>query len=188
MRSLDALQTNERVVIMTKKAPNHDSCFIYMTTLSFGIHEAGDRVRKSMLNSFFPLSSIIHRLSPRSAIARGALLIAVMFLGLALLSRMALLTQARSEVAWDTSLLGCFGIGLWFDLLAACYAVLPWFLLTLLFPVALWKSQAARWVVSALLLIYAVAFIFIGVSEWFFWDEFQVRFNFIAVDYLVFTQ
>jgi len=26
-----------------------------------------------------------------------------------------------------------------------------------------------------------------SVSEWFFWDEFQVRYNFIAVDYLVYT-
>lgn len=188
MRSLDELHTNESAVIMTPAVPKHDSFFIYMTALSFGIHQAGDRIREFMLYSFFPRSSIIHRLSPRSAIARGALLIAVMFLGLALLSRMALLIQGRQDVAWDASLLASFGIGLWFDLLAACYAVVPWFLLTLLLPVALWKSQAVRWVVSALLLIYAVAFIFIGVSEWFFWDEFQVRFNFIAVDYLVFTQ
>ncbi|WP_206631335.1 hypothetical protein, partial [Mesorhizobium sp. M7A.F.Ca.MR.362.00.0.0] len=27
-----------------------------------------------------------------------------------------------------------------------------------------------------------------GVSEYFFWDEFTTRFNFIAVDYLVYTQ
>ncbi|MBA4057498.1 MAG: sulfatase, partial [Marivirga sp.] len=29
--------------------------------------------------------------------------------------------------------------------------------------------------------------IFNGVAEWLFWDEFNVRFNFIAVDYLVYT-
>jgi hypothetical protein len=87
--------------------------------------------------------------------------------------------QARDRV--DLSLLGSFGLGLWYDLLAASYAVVPWFLLTLLLPPALWRSKAARWVVSFLLLLYAVVFLFIGVSEWFFWDEFQVRFNFIAV-------
>lgn len=29
--------------------------------------------------------------------------------------------------------------------------------------------------------------LFIAISEWFFWDEFSARFNFIAVDYLVYT-
>ncbi|WP_395743627.1 LTA synthase family protein [Prosthecobacter sp.] len=128
------------------------------------------------------------RLTPRSVLARGALVAAVMFLAVALLTRIALMTQGRHDIAWDASLLGSFGLGLWYDLLAACYAVVPWFLLTLLLPAALWRSRAARWVVSLLLLLYAVVFIFIGVAEWFFWDEFQVRFNFIAVDYLVFTQ
>jgi phosphoglycerol transferase MdoB-like AlkP superfamily enzyme len=159
-----------------------------MTVLSFGILLAGGRVRNFMPNLFSLRSFLADRLAPRSIIARGALLIATLFVSLALLSRVALLIQGRHDIAWDASLLGSFGIGLWFDVLAACYAVVPWFLLTLLLPVALWQSKASRWVVSALLLIYAVAFIFIGVSEWLFWDEFQVRFNFIAVDYLVFTQ
>lgn len=29
--------------------------------------------------------------------------------------------------------------------------------------------------------------LFTAVSEWMFWDEFGVRFNFIAVDYLVYS-
>ena len=35
--------------------------------------------------------------------------------------------------------------------------------------------------------IYAFVFIFNGASEYLFWDEFSVRYNFIAVDYLVYT-
>ncbi len=127
-------------------------------------------------------------MQPRSTLSRGAIIIAGLFLGVAFLTRLALLVQARHDVAWDVSLAGSFVCGLWFDALAACYAVVPWFLLTLLLPSVLWRSRATRWVVAVLLGVYAVAFIFIGVAEWFFWDEFQVRFNFIAVDYLVFTQ
>ncbi|MCB1279399.1 alkaline phosphatase family protein [Prosthecobacter sp.] len=115
-------------------------------------------------------------------------MLATLFLILALFTRLALLFQARNDVAWDLSLLGSFGFGLWYDLLAACYALVPWFLLTLLLPVMLWRSKAAPWIVAVLTGLYAVALIFIGVAEWFFWDEFQVRFNFIAVDYLIFTQ
>jgi phosphoglycerol transferase MdoB-like AlkP superfamily enzyme len=173
---------------MTKDGRWHDSNFIQMTVVSLGIPQADDTLQVAMFHSTILSSPSILRAAPRSAIARGTVLIALMFLSLALVTRVALLIQGRQDMAWDASLLGSFGIGLWFDLLAACYAVVPWFLLTLLLPVALWQSKAARWVISALLLIYAVAFIFIGVSEWFFWDEFQVRFNFIAVDYLVFTQ
>lgn len=35
--------------------------------------------------------------------------------------------------------------------------------------------------------IYVVCILFIAVGEYFFWDEFGVRYNFIAVDYLVYT-
>ncbi len=35
------------------------------------------------------------------------------------------------------------------------------------------------------LLVYMM--LFVGLSEWFFWDEFGARFNFIAVDYLVYS-
>jgi phosphoglycerol transferase MdoB-like AlkP superfamily enzyme len=115
-------------------------------------------------------------------------MVVCLFLAIAFLTRLALLFQARHEVAWDVSLISAFGFGLWYDLLAACYAVVPWILLTMLLPAALWRSKTAKWIVAVLLGLYVVVLIFIGVAEWFFWDEFQVRFNFIAVDYLVFTQ
>lgn len=38
-----------------------------------------------------------------------------------------------------------------------------------------------------ILFLYVVLIIFNGVSEYFFWNEFGVRYNFIAVDYLIYT-
>ena len=35
--------------------------------------------------------------------------------------------------------------------------------------------------------VYVVCILFIAIGEYFFWDEFGVRYNFIAVDYLVYT-
>ncbi|MFO1482667.1 MAG: sulfatase-like hydrolase/transferase [Verrucomicrobiaceae bacterium] len=134
------------------------------------------------------VSRLIHRLTPKSAIARGAVFIGALFLALSLITRLALALQGRSDIAWDFSLLGSLGFGLWYDLLAASYALVPWFLLTFLLPAMLWRSKAMHWVVAVITGLYAVVLIFIAVAEWFFWDEFQVRFNFIAVDYLVFTQ
>ena len=40
---------------------------------------------------------------------------------------------------------------------------------------------------AALLTIYVGAILFNAVSEYYFWNEFGVRYNFIAVDYLVYT-
>ena len=40
---------------------------------------------------------------------------------------------------------------------------------------------------ALLVTIYTGAIIFNGISEYFFWSEFGVRYNFIAVDYLVYT-
>lgn len=130
----------------------------------------------------------VYLAQPRSTLARGALLIVGLFLAISLLSRAALLFQARHEVLWNPSLLAAFACGLWYDLLAACYATVPWFLLTLLLPARLWRSNVMPWLLALITTVYAVVLVFIAVAEWFFWDEFQVRFNFIAVDYLVYTQ
>ena len=40
---------------------------------------------------------------------------------------------------------------------------------------------------NMMLLITCMIIIFNAVSEWFFWEEFSTRYNFIAVDYLIYT-
>ncbi|NJD33602.1 MAG: LTA synthase family protein [Betaproteobacteria bacterium] len=83
-------------------------------------------------------------------------------------------------------LLPIFGIGLLFDLAAAVWWLFPFLLL-----VALWPARAHRsfrWVAGSLLLIASGALAFVAASEFFFWNEFASRFNFIAVDYLVYTR
>lgn len=40
---------------------------------------------------------------------------------------------------------------------------------------------------ALIVVVYVGAIVFNGVSEYFFWSEFGVRYNFIAVDYLVYT-
>ena len=41
--------------------------------------------------------------------------------------------------------------------------------------------------INLMLLITLMIIIFNAVSEWFFWEEFSTRYNFIAVDYLIYT-
>jgi phosphoglycerol transferase MdoB-like AlkP superfamily enzyme len=82
---------------------------------------------------------------------------------------------------------GAAALGLLFDLATLAFALCPFFLLALLMPKA-WRASPryalARWVVYALVLY---ALVFGAIAEVVFWLEFSTRFNFIAVDYLVYT-
>lgn len=117
----------------------------------------------------------------------GVAIFFAIFLIAAFLTRVALLIQARHDVVWNPSLLAAFFWGVLYDLGAAAWASLPLTLLLAALPARFFEWAWARWLaaIGAFAIIYAL---FFGtVSEWTFWEEFGVRFNFIAVDYLVYT-
>jgi phosphoglycerol transferase MdoB-like AlkP superfamily enzyme len=72
-------------------------------------------------------------------------------------------------------------------------AVIIYFIIRLLlygFLATRKPAKRTKWRKSVLLADYFLItyiLLFIAISEWFFWDEFSTRFNFIAVDYLVYT-
>jgi phosphoglycerol transferase MdoB-like AlkP superfamily enzyme len=123
-----------------------------------------------------------------SLLIRGLCVIVLLQIGVAVLTRLGLLLFGHEQIAMDGSLAASFTWGLWFDLLAAFYAGVVWWLLFMLVPSQFLRSQAGKLFTALLTGLYSMVFIFISVAEVLFWDEFQVRFNFIAVDYLVFTQ
>lgn len=75
-----------------------------------------------------------------------------------------------------------FLLGMVRDLPAAAVVASLWLILYLAFSEK-WRSRLG----APLFAIYIFTLLFVGVSEVIFWDEFSVRFNFIALDYLVFT-
>ncbi|MFD2100606.1 LTA synthase family protein [Flagellimonas iocasae] len=113
---------------------------------------------------------------------------AILFLGLSLLMRLSFLIMDFSEV--DHSLFGLIKIfftGLFFDLGTVSFFYGVASLYFLLFPKRFYGSLLDRILVYfgfslALLIVYFSFF-----AEITFWDEFQRRFNFIAVDYLIYT-
>lgn len=124
----------------------------------------------------------------RSAPARLAVLGFGVFFTLSLVSRILLLIAAHRDVNWGIPLAGSFACGLFFDAAAGLFAALPWLLLGVIAPVGFLAGKAGRLTLATLMTVFAGIFIFITTSEWFFWDEFGARFNFIAVDYLIWTQ
>jgi phosphoglycerol transferase MdoB-like AlkP superfamily enzyme len=103
--------------------------------------------------------------------------------GVFLLTRSALLAHSiiASQQAFG-DLLGALFIGLLRDLPCAAFVAAPWALFALM-PLQKWPGRL-QWPLFA---IYIFTLLFVAVSEAVFWDEFSVRFNFIAVDYLMFT-
>ena len=115
-----------------------------------------------------------------SAPLRYLLLLTTTWFAVFLLTRSVLLISHLNEAGSNP--LSIFGIGLLYDLSFLAYAALPLGLYLLLCPPALWRSRGHRWFLQGVLSVSIFIMLFTAVAEWLFWDEFGVRFNFIAVD------
>ena len=80
-----------------------------------------------------------------------------------------------------------FLYGLGFDLVAACFVTAPLVLWLALVPNRVARSSPHRLLALAAFAALIFAALLLAVSEWLFWDEFGSRFNFIAVDYLLYS-
>ncbi|HNP07185.1 MAG TPA: hypothetical protein PKN99_06145 [Cyclobacteriaceae bacterium] len=85
------------------------------------------------------------------------------------------------------SILEAFLIGFFFDLINATYFIIPVLIYLWLCPERIYNKRWHKYVLNSILFFFTSLLIFNSISEWFFWEEFTTRFNFIAVDYLVYT-
>jgi phosphoglycerol transferase MdoB-like AlkP superfamily enzyme len=118
----------------------------------------------------------------------GALVFVGLFLAVSCLTRFALLAKASTVIAFNASLAAAFALGVVYDLGAALLFSVPLTLLLLVLPARWFTRRIGRW--SAHFFFFSTLFLLLfgAAAEWIFWDEFGVRFNFIAVDYLVYTK
>lgn len=120
------------------------------------------------------------RLKPAAAAA-------LLLVALATLTRLALALRADVAVGGLLDWVQVFLRGLVFDLAAAAYALAPFVAWLALVPDRLAHSRPHRALVLLGFFGTAFALLVLPVAEWLFWDEFGARFNFIAVDYLIYT-
>jgi phosphoglycerol transferase MdoB-like AlkP superfamily enzyme len=174
-----------------------------------------------------------------------AFLIGFIAVAISTVTRLLLLIKSASGVDWTFgNIAGLFAIGLFYDLVIACYVAIPlllhlWFMndkmyqkvgrwlvplvylvlislllfsskvndfngalrdvfvalftarllmyLGLLFAGQRFRQQWRKWVLLIEMFVITYVLLFNAISEYFFWDEFSTRYNFIAVDYLVYT-
>ncbi len=112
----------------------------------------------------------------------------LLFLAVSAIMRSVLLIKSLDMVDFTFfQIFKIYTIGGFYDLVAASYLVIPFVLYLLILPKNLWMHKIHRYITYMFIYIILFALVFYSFSEWFFWDEFGVRFNFIAVDYLVYT-
>ncbi len=122
--------------------------------------------------------------------SRFSLLMLLMFLfiGMSFVSRTVLLGTELSNIDFSFSpLLKLYSSGLLYDLIAFFYYIGPFAFYLILVSNKIFNSKIHKIFILFFIFTQIYAFIFNVVAEFVFWDEFGKRFNFIAVDYLVYT-
>ncbi len=126
---------------------------------------------------------------PRHAQTRYLGLLVACWLAVFFLTRSTLLLTHLPEAAVGVpDLLRIVALGTAYDLAFLLYTALPLALYLALCPERLWRNRGHRVFLVVLTSLSLFAMFFVATAEWLFWDEFGVRFNFIAVDYLVYSK
>ena len=112
----------------------------------------------------------------------------IIFASLAFLLRVVFFVWQRADIEINFFTLSkAFGIGFFYDILTLAYIALIPLAYYAFVPTRILNSTKQQKANKVFYFLFLVVIIFSAVSEIVFWDEFQMRFNFIAVDYLIYT-
>ena len=99
-----------------------------------------------------------------------------------------LLLALRPQVLGDGLLPvgSALAVGIVFDLLVAAWVAAPWVLYLAVAPERWLRTRVQRALCFGILAAVLYGSLFVAAAESFFFDEFESRFNFVAVDYLLY--
>ncbi len=123
----------------------------------------------------------------RSVLRRVAPFI-LLFLAAQTAIRLGLMLVSSGSLHGLTEHLAPLLTGFWFDLVVVLLALPAILLFPLVLPQRFAGGLIDRTVAIGFFAFLAMLMAFQACSEYFFWEEFTTRFNFIAVDYLIYTQ
>lgn len=110
------------------------------------------------------------------------------FLLLSLLLRIVFMLWQMNEVSWSPiAVIRTLATGMFFDIGVVGFVALPGILYLLLFPNRYVGSRLDRFLIYFFFSLTVLLLVFVFFAEITFWEEFRTRFNFIAVDYLIYT-
>ncbi len=116
-----------------------------------------------------------------------ALLAITLFLVVALVTRISLLA-IQPVVLHDgiLPLMRALAAGFRQDMTAALWLTLPLVLFLSVLPERWWRTRAQRRIQAGGMALWVFVLLLVALSELFFFEEFTGRFNFVAVDYLIY--
>lgn len=117
----------------------------------------------------------------------GVCIVMTASLAINAMTRIALAIKEARQVSWDASAAASFFYGTVYDLAASLWWLAPLALFAALLPRDWFMRKPVRVLAHVAVLVVITFLLFGAVAETLFWDEFGVRLNFIAVDYLVYT-
>jgi phosphoglycerol transferase MdoB-like AlkP superfamily enzyme len=110
------------------------------------------------------------------------------FLVLSFITRTVLLIKSLSELSLTPFLLfKIYSVGLFFDVVAMTYWAIPFILYLVFVPDKIYQSKAHRPLLYLVFFVNIFLLLFSGVAEYYFFNEFSTRFNFIAADHLKYS-
>jgi glucan phosphoethanolaminetransferase (alkaline phosphatase superfamily) len=116
-----------------------------------------------------------------------ALAAAIVLVAVSTLTRLALALRPDVAPIGGMDLVRAFAFGALFDFVAALFLALPLMLWLAIAPNRLARTRAYGFATALWFCAVCFVALVLAVAEWLFWDEFGARFNFIAVDYLIYT-
>jgi phosphoglycerol transferase MdoB-like AlkP superfamily enzyme len=115
-------------------------------------------------------------------------MVTVLVCSLSFITRIILLIKSWNNLEFNFfSFSGIFIIGFFYDLAVSSFFAIPVALYCWLMKDSLYKKKWQRIPLFILFFIITLILVLNAGSEIIFWDEFSVRYNFIAVDYLIYT-
>lgn len=118
----------------------------------------------------------------------GILMLFIVFISISFISRIVLMLMSFKDISFNLlSIIWSYGAGLFMDAVTFSYFMIPFVLFLVLVSNRFFNSTFNKVFAYVAYFITFSIIIFNGMAEYFFWEEFGVRYNFIAVDYLVYT-
>jgi phosphoglycerol transferase MdoB-like AlkP superfamily enzyme len=122
-----------------------------------------------------------HRFGPLAVVV-------ILVCSLSFITRVALMIKSWANLELTVlNVIGIFLIGFLYDLVVSSFFAIPVALYCWLMKDSIYQKRWHR--IPLFILFFIISFILVANagSEIVFWDEFSVRYNFIAVDYLIYT-
>ncbi|HEV8646636.1 MAG TPA: sulfatase-like hydrolase/transferase [Burkholderiales bacterium] len=139
--------------------------------------------------SFSPGASLLRGIgtAPYLGRFRPWLLLGLIYLAVSTLTRLVLIgvSMTAGQAAW-ADMPAVMAVGAVYDVVTALYLFTPFALYLALLPARLYHNKWQRSVVAGLFTATVFGLLYLGAVEFFFFDEFDARFNFVAVEYLIY--